>query len=224
LTLEDISPATLLKEEHYFYQAACRTTERLYLSRPLVLADDSETVASYYIDEVRRAITPAELPTQVIRKDYDGKTLADSSTARELAVGLVRQQERHAGRDRQELLSLPRLNRLLSLARNDGYVSDFALRRIAIERERASSFFGPYDGQITDPGLLALLSKRFGEDFIHSASGLSTYGNCPYRFFASRVLKLDPRGEAALDLQAIDAGKLLHDIWCLTNTNKWSHR
>ena len=34
LTLEDISPATLLKEEHYFYQAACRATERLYLSRP----------------------------------------------------------------------------------------------------------------------------------------------------------------------------------------------
>ena len=35
LTLEDISPATLLKEEHYFYQAACRATERLYLTRPL---------------------------------------------------------------------------------------------------------------------------------------------------------------------------------------------
>jgi len=29
LTLEDISPATLLKEEHYFYQAACRATEHL---------------------------------------------------------------------------------------------------------------------------------------------------------------------------------------------------
>ncbi|MCM3874681.1 MAG: hypothetical protein ND895_28645, partial [Pyrinomonadaceae bacterium] len=45
LTLEDISPATLLKEEHYFYQSACRATERLYLSRPLLLEDDSETVA-----------------------------------------------------------------------------------------------------------------------------------------------------------------------------------
>ena len=33
-----------------------------------------------------------------------------------------------------------------------------------------------------------------------------------YRFFAQRVLRLEPRGEAALDLQAIDAGKLLHDI------------
>src|SRR6185436_12412076 len=56
LSLEDISPATLLKEEHYFYQAACRATDRLYLSRPLQLEDDSETVASYYIDELRRAV------------------------------------------------------------------------------------------------------------------------------------------------------------------------
>ena len=60
--------------------------------------------------------------------------------------------------------------------------------------------------------LLALLSRRFGADFVHSASGLSIYGNCAYRFFGQRVLKLEPRGEAALDLQAIDAGKLLHDI------------
>src|SRR4030095_3493050 len=49
-------------------------------------------------------------------------------------------------------------------------------------------------------------------EFVHSASGLSVYGNCAYRFFGQRVLKLEPRGEAALDLQAIDAGKLLHDI------------
>jgi ATP-dependent helicase/nuclease subunit B len=86
------------------------------------------------------------------------------------------------------------------------------LQRIAIERERCGKSFGPYDGQITDPELLKLLSQRFGSDFVHSASGLSTFGNCAYRFFAQRVLKLEPRGEAALDLQALDAGKLLHDI------------
>src|SRR5437773_6503389 len=54
--------------------------------------------------------------------------------------------------------------------------------------------------------------QHFGPDYVHSASALSTYGNCAYRFFAGRVLRLEPRSEAALDLQAIDAGKLLHDI------------
>jgi ATP-dependent helicase/DNAse subunit B len=213
LTLEDISPATLLKEEHYFYQAACRATERLYLSRPLALADDSETVASYYLDELRRAVSPFKIEAQTVRRDYEGKHMDDVSTTSELNVALVRQQERHVHRgEKQELLPQPRIKRLLTLAGNDNFVSSSALRRIEIERERASLRFGPYDGEITEPNLLALLNRRFGADFVHSASGLSIYGNCAYRFFGQRVLKLEPRGEAALDLQAIDAGKLLHDI------------
>lgn len=213
LTLEDISPATLLKEEHYFYQAACRATERLYLTRPLVLADDSETVASYYIDELRRAVSPFGIEAEPIRRDYEGKSPREVSTTNELSVTLVRQQERHVHRgDKSDLLPQPRIKRLLTLARNDGFLSSSALRRIEIERERASARFGPYDGEITDPDLVSLLNKRFGADFTHSASGLSTFGNCGYRFFGQRVLKLEPRGEAALDLQAIDAGKLLHDI------------
>jgi ATP-dependent helicase/DNAse subunit B len=213
LTLEDISPNTLLKEEHYFYQVACRATERLYLTRPLMLGDDSETVASYYIDELRRAIAPLRIETEIIRRDYDGKYLDDASTTTEMKVGLVRQQERHLHRGaKSSLLPQSRITRLLTLARNDGFLSEAALRRIEIERERAGLHFGRYDGEITDPDLLHLLKLRFGSDFIHSASGLSVYGNCPYRFFAQRVLRLEPRGEAALDLQAIDAGKLLHDI------------
>jgi ATP-dependent helicase/DNAse subunit B len=213
LTLEDISPNTLLKEEHYFYQVACRATERLYLSRPLMLEDDTETVASYYVDELRRAIAPYRVETEIVRRDYDGKNLSGASTTNEMKIGLVRQQQRHLHRGQREgLLPQPRIKRLLTLARNDGFLSDSALRRIEIERERCGPFFGPYDGIITDPDLLRLLKQKFGPDFVHSASGLSVYGNCPYRFFAQRVLRLEPRGEAALDLQAIDAGKLLHDI------------
>lgn len=213
LTLEDISPNTLLKEEHYFYQVVCRATERLYLTRPLLLEDDTETVASYYVDELRRAIAPYRVETEIVRRDYDGKNLAAASTTNEMKIGLVRQQERHLHRGQREaLLPQPRITRLLTLARNDGFVTDGALRRIEIERERCSPYFGPYDGIITNPDLLRLLKLKFGPDFVHSASGLSTYGNCPYRFFAQRVLRLEPRGEAALDLQAIDAGKLLHDI------------
>ena len=213
LTLEDISPNTLLKEEHYFYQVACRATERLYLTRPLLLGDDSETVASYYIDELRRAIAPFRIETEIVRRDYDGKNLGDVSSATEMKVALVRQQERHLHRGHKKgLLPHPRITRLLTLARNDGFLSDAALRRIEIERERAGPRFGAYDGVITNPDLLKLLHDKFGPDFVHSASGLSVYGNCPYRFYAQRVLRLEPRGEAALDLQAIDAGKLLHDI------------
>ena len=214
LTLEDISPATLLKGRALLLSIGV-SGDRAALSEPadLLLEDDSETVASYYIDELRRAVAPLKIEAVPIRRDYEGKDLDSASTASELSVALVRQQERQLHRgEKRELQSRPRIKRLLALARNDGFVSNSALRRLEIERERAGYLFGPYDGEITDPNLIALLNQRFGPDFVHSASGLSVYGNCAYRFFGLRVLKLEPRGEAALDLQAIDAGKLLHDI------------
>ena len=214
LTLEDISPDTLLKEEHYFYQAACRATERLYLTRPLLLEADAETVASYYIEELRRAIAPWQLQKEdVARPDYDGKQLPAASSSREVAIGLVRQQQRHRHfADQTGLLPLPQIDRLLALAAQDRLLDESALHRITIERERWSDSFGQYDGQITDANLLELINRRLGVEVVHSASGLGTFGSCPYRFFAQRILKLEPRGEAALDLQALDAGKLLHDI------------
>ncbi|HEY5885786.1 MAG TPA: PD-(D/E)XK nuclease family protein [Pyrinomonadaceae bacterium] len=213
LTLEDISPATLLKEEHYFYQAACRATERLYLSRPLLLDDGTETVASYYINELARAIQPFALENIPVRRDFDGAEIFDASTANELTVSLVRQDERQRHRaGRAGLLAAPLVSKLNLRAFDAGYLSADTLRRVDIERDRASDRFTAYDGQITSPQMLSMLQRRFDADYVHSASGLSTYGNCSYRFFANRILRLEPRGEAALDLQAIDAGKLLHDV------------
>ena len=212
LTLEDISPATLLKEEHYFYQAACRATEKLFLSRPLVLEDGSETVASYYIEEVSRAIAPSRLKKETVRNDFDGRTLFESSRASELATLLVRQQERRRHRAQREgNYPAEVIERLLSMARARGYLSESIERRIAIERERGSQRFGNFDGVIVDSRLIETLRDRYGAAHVFSASELSLYGRCPFKFFAEKVLKLEPRGEAALDLTALDAGSLLHE-------------
>ena len=208
--LEDISTDTLLKEEHYFYQAACRATERLYLTRPLALSDGSEPVASYYVEELKRAIAPEELVLTQIRGDVDGRNLFEASSANELATILIRQGE---PQHRKENFLTPELiTEFTGRAEDAGYISDSTLRRVEIEHQRNNNWFGPYDGEITNANLRVMLARHFGPDHIYSASRLSTYGNCAFRFFANRVLKLEPRSEAALDLQAIDAGKLLHDI------------
>jgi len=212
VVLEDISTDTLLKEEHYFYQAACRATDRLYLTRPLATTDGSETVASYYIEELRRAIAPAPLNVDQIRGDIDTQELTLASNASELSTLLVRQSEHRARHASPNALTEDQLKQLLGRAQSLGYVSDSALRRVDIERKRDSPWFGPFDGEISNTDLRAMLARHFGSEHVYSASGLSMYGNCSFRFFASRVLRLEPRNEAALDLQAIDAGKLLHDI------------
>ncbi len=205
--LEDISTDTLLKEEHYFYQAACRATERLYLTRPLATGSVSETVASYYIEELKRVVDPNDFATEQVRGDLDTRDLMQSSTGSELSTFLVRQSQQ---RDRG--MSQAQIEALLAQAESHGYISPSAILRVAVEKERNSLWFGSGDGEITNPDLRALLARHFGPEHVYSASGLSTYGNCAFRFFAARVLRLEPRSEAALDLQAIDAGKLLHDI------------
>ena len=211
--LEDISTDTLLKEEHYFYQAACRATDRLYLTRPLATSAASETVASYYIEELKRAIDLNEFRTEQIRGDLDTRELMQASTAAELSTFLIRQSEHlDPGVGRKRALSQAQIKDLLAHAEAQGHISKAAIRRVAIERERNGARFGPFDGEITNPDLRAMLTRHFGPEHVYSASGLSAYGNCSFRFFAARVLRLEPRSEAALDLQAIDAGKLLHDI------------
>ncbi len=210
--LEDISTDTLLKEEHYFYQAACRATERLYLTRPLALNDGAETVTSYYLEELKRAIAPAQIEVKQIRGDVDTHEVRDVSTSRQLATALIRQTEQRSRPQNVTRLPMPVVEQLLTHAKTDGDISESALRRVDIERERNGQWYGPFDGEITDADLQHMLARHFGPDHVYSASRLSSYGNCSFRFFANRVLRLEPRTEAALDLQAIDAGKLLHDI------------
>ncbi|HXI23327.1 MAG TPA: PD-(D/E)XK nuclease family protein [Pyrinomonadaceae bacterium] len=210
--LEDISTDTLLKEEHYFYQTACRATERLYLTRPLTLNDGSETVASYYVEELSRAIAPAQIELKQIRGDVDAHDVLDASKPNELAMALIRQSEQPPRQQNVTRLSQTVVEQLLTRAATEGDISPSARQRVMIERERNGKWFGPYDGEISNADLRRMLARHFGPDHVYSASRLSSYGNCSYRFFASRVLRLEPRTEAALDLQAIDAGKLLHDI------------
>lgn len=212
LTLEDISPATLLKEEHYFYQTVARATERLYLTWPLVLEGDTETVPSYYIDELKHALAPREIKSEDMRRAFEGDDLFDSSSQAELATTLVRLAERHIhrGRKRVPVVSTD-VAKLLAWAEETGIVTSSAQSRIAIGHQRSGTVYGRHDGMITNDGLRTLLAERFGSDYVWSASALSLFGKSPFKFFAERVLKLEPRTEAALDLAVLDAGGLLHE-------------
>src|SRR6185437_5622619 len=125
---------------------------------------------------------------------------------------LIIHQARQSQRRRENGLPPEVIAQLMAQARRETYISDSVFRRVAIELQRGGDTFGPYDGQITNADLRALLANHFGPEYPYSASGLSAFGNCPFKFFAARLLRLEPRNEAALDLAAIDAGKLLHDI------------
>ncbi len=110
------------------------------------------------------------------------------------------------------MIPLREVDALIASAVSSGVASPNAIDRVAIQRERASPVFGRFDGIITNPALISMMAVQFGPNHVFSASQLSLYGRCPFKFYAERVLKLEPRGEAALDLTALDAGSLLHEV------------
>jgi ATP-dependent helicase/DNAse subunit B len=96
--------------------------------------------------------------------------------------------------------------------RQQRWLSDNLRQRQKVEADRYSHLWTPFDGQIEDQGLQAELNERFGEQHVFSATAFNEYAACPFRFFAHRVLQLHPRVSTALDLQASERGRILHDI------------
>ena len=69
-----------------------------------------------------------------------------------------------------------------------------------------------FDGRLSDPDLLAELAQVFPAKTVFSASQFSCYGQCPWQFFATYVLQLQPLQEPQRVLEAIDAGEFCHDV------------
>jgi ATP-dependent helicase/DNAse subunit B len=69
-----------------------------------------------------------------------------------------------------------------------------------------------YDGRISDADLLAHLADRFGPQAVFSASQLNAFGLCPWQFFASYVLGLQPLEPPTDRLTPLDRGLFCHRV------------
>ncbi|MEP7290763.1 MAG: PD-(D/E)XK nuclease family protein, partial [Chloroflexota bacterium] len=69
-----------------------------------------------------------------------------------------------------------------------------------------------YTGRLRDPALLGWVGQHFGEDRVWSASQLNAYGLCGFRYFAGRLLKLEPLQEPEDGMDSRQLGTLYHEI------------
>lgn len=88
-------------------------------------------------------------------------------------------------------------------------LKDDPKREASIAVHRPSLYLG--EGFLQDPELLTTLKERILKDGL-STSQLNRYANCPYQFFCSYVLELQPQEEASLELDARDRGIILHNV------------
>jgi ATP-dependent helicase/DNAse subunit B len=69
-----------------------------------------------------------------------------------------------------------------------------------------------YGGKLNDPNLIGWVGQYLNEDRVWSASQLNDYGVCGFRYFSSRLLKLEPLEEPEDGMDIRQLGTLYHEI------------
>ncbi|MBN1137610.1 MAG: PD-(D/E)XK nuclease family protein [Anaerolineae bacterium] len=155
-------------EASLFYEATTRARERLLLTRPYLADDGQAWEPSPYWDEVLRLV---DAPVVRMRAQ-DPLPLIDVAS---LPEALLTTAQRSAGWPS----ALPGWDRVLRAA------------DVVRAREAADPTGSPWEGNLT--AVASALAAHYNPDHVWSASRLEAYATCPYLFFASSVLGLEPR-------------------------------
>jgi ATP-dependent helicase/nuclease subunit B len=67
-----------------------------------------------------------------------------------------------------------------------------------------------YDGLFRDPAVIGEVAGMFGADRVFSPTTLESYIACPFKFFLTHVLKLEPLDEPNEEIESTDRGLVFH--------------
>ena len=180
------------EERYHFYQSLCSWKKRLYLVTP-ANEEKKELVESGFLTEFTSLFDVA----QKTEEDYKDTLFS-----------------------KEEVIEFAGKNNIEPLKENKAfkeYDIDYSAIDDAIKTDKqrikepfgASEFTGSILKNLGDEakGKLKEYEKRN-----YSISQLETYAKCPYKYFAERVLNLEPIEEPTEEIEALEMGTLLHTI------------
>ncbi|MDX2163129.1 MAG: PD-(D/E)XK nuclease family protein [bacterium] len=85
-------------------------------------------------------------------------------------------------------------------------------RRVEWQRLGRGIDFDAYSGVMVNPHIKAQVAALLGESRVWSASQLTDYGTCAFKFFARRLLKLERLKEPEEGMDALQFGNVVHDL------------
>jgi len=179
-------------ESEYFYEAVTHARERLYLLRPRLADDGAPWQPSPFWDDLRRLLNAT--PQQITTAYVPPPSLAASWS--ELLEGLAS-------------CGGPGLESPLPERWSEQWEAIQAGAEVLRARQQEETA-SPYEGDLTALGLD--LSKRYGAQHVWSASRLERYRLCPFSFFTSFILRLQPRVEPEEGLDMAQLGTIYHRI------------
>ncbi len=209
-----VSPAERSRFEMLlFYEMVTRATRRLVLSYPALDPAAQPLSPSPYLYEVEHACGP----NRIQKTDQPDLSCVpafdDAWSPRDFRVLAVAQAL--AG-DASLLAELPRHPATLPAAEN------LVAGLQASEARQRGASFGVFEGMLSSAEAGRVLRDRYGPQRCWSPSELEQYASCPYQYFLSRVLHLEPLDEPALEVDYLGRGQMLH--WLLSSLHRELNR
>ena len=185
----------LREDRSLFYQALTLYRQRLYLLSPKS-DGEVELGPSLFIDELQRI---ADISTCA---EDDNPLFSTENFFKDYGAFVWE----HSGAERVEEPAVPST---MSPTR------DLIAHNVRVEKSRTvTRELRQYEGNLLSD-LLSTASQRALEqrrERIYSVSQLETYGECPYRYFSNRVLRLNLTEEEETGLTSLEKGSLAHKI------------
>jgi RecB family exonuclease len=180
----------------------------LYLSYPGLDAKAQPLTPSPFVAELERAFGETPLSRRIDQELSPVPREGDILCPRDLRLRAVYDAV-HG--NAQRLASLVKIGATETASTASPLVVDNLLASLkTIHARSRGEGFGTYEGVFASAELAATLAERFGPRRCWSPSQLETYAHCPFRFFAERVLKLEPLGDLAFQINHALRGELLH--------------
>jgi len=178
-------------EAEYAYEAFTRASHALLLTRPRIADNGALWQASPYWEEARRRI---QVEVQLLTGTQQP---APEAAASEPELWL-------------SLAASPALWAQAEQLRPDRGARVSHAASILRQRTQTTAT-SPYDGDLS--AWATIFTRRFGPEHTWSASRLETYRTCPFFFFISQALRLEPRQIPAEGLDARQLGNIYHHIF-----------
>ena len=186
-----------------FYSVVTRARTRLTLSYPAVSADGQPLSCSPYLTALQDLFTPEALKVR-LEEQLDPIPATD------------RVLSNADGRVRGTFEALHRKPRLLrSLAETPGNLGAVEGIVSAAEMHAArfhSPGFSAFEGMLENPDNLAWVANRYSPDHEFSATQLESYASCPFQYFVSNLLSVEPLAIVELETEYGRRGTLVHDV------------
>ncbi len=190
-----------------FYQVVGQARATLTLSRATVDDRGALLEPSPYWRAVCAAV---DVPEEDIERMPVGAApvLADAATVGEAAVALAAAFSGERAEDAYPA-AWGVYNALLG---RDAWQAALRGRSVEARREDSTRPFDGYTGVLDGTDLRSVVRDRLGPERVWSASQLNEIGECPYKFFARRLLKLEELKEPEEGLDVLQRGSVNHAV------------